>query len=134
VAPWIDLYVKQFTFEFSAKDQFYLFHPAADNTRCVVSSAWTQMVKTAFSKYSPNKTATPPKLLRSSFITVRPPPRTPSQTRLAHFVPSLRQYIRSSDAAPDVLQSAATTMRHLIDTQSSGEQLALPPTHSPPRC
>lgn len=76
VAPWIDLYVKQFTFEISANDQFYLFHPAADNTRCVVSSAWTQMVKTAFSKYSPNKTATPPKLLRSSFITVRAPPRT----------------------------------------------------------
>ena len=76
MAPWIDLYVKQFTLEISANDQFYLFHPAADNTRCVVSSAWTQMVKTAFSKYSPNKTATPPKLLRSSFITVRAPPRT----------------------------------------------------------
>ena len=28
-------------------------------------------------------------------------------------------YLRGSDAAPEVLQSAATSMKHLIDTQAS---------------
>jgi hypothetical protein len=55
------------------------------------------VVKNVFKKYSPNGTETPPKLLRSSFIT----------------------FVRSSNAAPEVLKSAATVMKHRLETQAS---------------
>ena len=65
VQPWIDLYIQQhLTWEFSANIQPYLWHPTGDTSRCVVSGVWTTMIKNCFAKYSPNKTATPPKLLR----------------------------------------------------------------------
>ena len=92
IAPYIDLYVKQhLTWEFSASNQQYLFHPTNDTSRCIVSGQWTTVVKNAFKKYSPGRVAPPPKLLRSSFIT----------------------YLRSSDAAPEVL---STLNRHAIRT------------------
>lgn len=58
---------------------------------------WTRRVKDAFERHSPRNTATPPKLLRSSFIT----------------------FLRSEKRAPEVLKSAAATMKHSVDTQSS---------------
>ena len=89
VAPWMKLYIESLAFEFHPREQPYLWSVGGDVTRCQTSSQWTQTVKAAFKKYSPNKTPCPPKLLRSSFIT----------------------YLRGSDAAPEVLKSAATQMK-----------------------
>ena len=47
IAPYIDLYVKQhLTWEFSASNQQYLFHPTNDTSRCIVSGQWTTVVST----------------------------------------------------------------------------------------
>jgi hypothetical protein len=72
------------------------------------------VVKNVFKKYSPNGTETPPKLLRSSFIT----------------------FVRSSNAAPEVLKSAATVMKHRLETQASDVSVcAHPPLEGPsPAC
>lgn len=97
IVPWINLYVESLAYEFHGKEQPYLFFVNQDSSRNVSSSQWCTLVKHAFAKFSPGKVGPPPKLLRASFITA----------------------LRSSDATDDVLRSAATTMRHLIDTQSS---------------
>ena len=93
VQPWLNLYITALQLEFSPNNQPYLFHVGGDTERCQTSSQWCQTVKQAFARWSPNKTACPPKLLRSSFIT----------------------FLRGSDAAPEVLKSAATQMKHVRD-------------------
>ena len=47
----------------------YLFHAPLHPSRAIESSAWSKRVKSCFAKWSPHKTPTPPRLLRSSFIT-----------------------------------------------------------------
>ena len=73
----------------------YLFHPQRDTGRCIVSSQWTQTVKSTFLRHSGK--AVCPKSLRSSFVT----------------------FIRDSEAAPAVLKSAANAMHHKIETANS---------------
>ena len=75
----------------------YLFYKDQPS-RCYDESAWTKRVKSAFKRHSPRHTATPPRLLRSAFIT------------------ELRS---STDCPKEVLEAAATAMKHSIDTQSS---------------
>ena len=68
----------------------------------------TPRAQAAFQKYSPNRTQTPPKLLRASFIT----------------------HLRGSETAPEVLSSAAAAMKHLVSTQASVRGLtSLPVCH-----
>ena len=74
----------------------YLFSTGSDH-RAYSISQWTDAVKSAFGRHSPNGEAPPPKLLRSSFIT----------------------FLRSSERAPEVLRSAAGVMKHTLDTSSS---------------
>ena len=119
VARWVDAYVNSIELDFAERP--YLFHVQSDMERCVSSSQWTNIVKArgplvpamhlfcaphdararllqaAFAKYSPNKTQTPPKLLRASFIT----------------------HLRGSDTAPEVLSSAAAAMKHLVRARST---------------
>ena len=73
----------------------YLFHPQRDTRRCVVSSQWSQMVKSIFLKHSGK--AVSPKSLRSSFVT----------------------FLRDSEASPEVLKAAANSMRHQLATADS---------------
>jgi hypothetical protein len=47
----------------------YLFHMPSHPSRVIESSAWSKRVKSCFGKWSPCKTPTPPRILRSSFIT-----------------------------------------------------------------
>eukprot|EP00966_Prymnesium_polylepis_P070471 1637620-Prymnesium_polylepis.1 len=75
--------------------QPYLWHVASDATRPVASSAFTKMVKDAFLKYGGK--ATPPKVLRASFIT----------------------WLRQATDAPEVLKAAAKCQRHAEETQAS---------------
>ena len=82
VAPWLQLWIDALQFEFHPRDEPYLFFCNGDVTRCQTSSQWTATVKQAFQRWSPNQVACPPKMLRTSFIT----------------------HLRSSDAAPEVLQ------------------------------
>lgn len=91
VAPWLQLWVDSLKFEYHPKDEPYLFAVGGDVTRCQTSSQWCETIKGAFRRWSPDKTPVPPKLLRSSFIT----------------------FLRSSDAAPEVLQAAAVSMKHV---------------------
>ena len=73
----------------------YLFY-GSHSTRCLDSSAWARKVKAAFERFSPRSTKTPPRLLRSAFVTA----------------------LRSDPSAPEsVKQAAATAMKHSIDTQ-----------------
>ena len=77
--PWLELFVNTLQFEFTdSRNQPYLFSVGGDAERVQTSSQWCQTVKGAFARWSPNKKATPPKLLRSSFITYRA--RHPSQS------------------------------------------------------
>ena len=76
-------------------DKPYLWHVKSDCSRPVASSAFTKLVKDAFQRYAGKPT--PPKVLRSIFIT----------------------WLRSSTDAPDVLKAAAQCSRHAIDTQAS---------------
>ena len=103
VAPWLQLWIDSLQFEFHPREEPYLFFCNGDTTRCQTSSQWTTTVKQAFQRWSPSKTACPPKMLRTSFIT----------------------HLRGSDAAPEVLQSAATTMKHLIDTRKLALELTV---------
>ena len=73
----------------------YLFY-GSHSTRCLDSSAWARKVKAAFERFSPRQTKTPPRLLRSAFITA----------------------LRSDPGAPEaVKEAAAIAMKHAIDTQ-----------------
>jgi hypothetical protein len=73
----------------------YLFY-GSHSTRCLDSSAWARKVKAAFERFSPRGTKTPPRLLRSAFVTA----------------------LRSDPNAPEsVKQAAAIAMKHSIDTQ-----------------
>ena len=65
VAPWLKLYLAQLQFEYHPKEQPYLWAVGGDFTRCQTSSQWCSTVKAAFQRWSPNKTAVPPKMLRS---------------------------------------------------------------------
>ena len=58
------LFVRQFAWEINDRDQPYIFFTHGDTSRNVTSSQWTQIVKQAFKRWSPNKTACPPKILR----------------------------------------------------------------------
>ena len=76
----------------------YLFHTAQHTSRCYDASFWSKKVKAIFARYSPRKTPTPPRLLRSSFITC----------------------LRSDpDVGEEVLKSAAYVQKHCLDTSSS---------------
>ena len=73
----------------------YLFF-GSHSMRCLDSSAWARKVKAAFERFSPRGTKTPPRLLRSAFVTA----------------------LRSDPNAPEsVKQAAAIAMKHSIDTQ-----------------
>ena len=65
VQPWLKLYVATLQFEFHPHNQPYLFFVSGDTNRVQTSSQWSNTVKQAFARYSPNKTACPPKQLRS---------------------------------------------------------------------
>ena len=100
VAPLIDRYleskarVHQFEFEYNAGQ--YLFSTGSDH-RAYSISQWTAAIKAAFGRHSPNGEKPPPKLLRSSFITM----------------------LRSSERTPELLKSAAGVMKHAVDTSAS---------------
>ena len=102
VQPWIEKYLS--TLQLELTETPYLFFSNGDADRVQTSSQWTQTVKSAFARWSPQKIGVPPKTLRASFVT----------------------HLRSSDAAPEVLKSAAVTMRHLLDTQSSDVYDSMP--------
>lgn len=58
----------------------YLFHTAQHSTRCYDTSAWTKRVKAAFQRFSPSGSSTPPRLLRSAFVTaLRSDPDCPKE-------------------------------------------------------
>ncbi len=79
----------------------YLFH-TSHSTRCYDSSAWTKRVKAAFQRFSPSGTATPPRLLRSAFVTA----------------------LRSDPDCPrEILESAAIAMKHSVATQKASYDL-----------
>ena len=89
----------------------YLFY-GSHSTRCLDSSAWARKVKAAFERFSPRQTKTPPRLLRSAFITA----------------------LRSDPDAPEaVKEAAAIAMKHAIDTQVQrvANLLTLNYTHHP---
>jgi len=73
----------------------YLFF-GSHSTRCLDSSAWARKVKAGFEKFSPRNTKTPPRLLRSAFVTA----------------------LRSDPSAPEsVKEAASVAMKHSLDTQ-----------------
>jgi len=93
------------SFEFTERDaavnradKEYLFHAASGVTYAYSPSHWTSRVKDAFRRHSPERKAVPPKLLRSSFIV------------------ALRD---AKSGCPDVLKSAANSMKHSVATQGS---------------
>mmetsp|Transcript_7594 Transcript_7594/g.19446 ORF Transcript_7594/g.19446 Transcript_7594/m.19446 type:complete len:206 (-) Transcript_7594:110-727(-) len=100
VAPLIDRWLEskarihQFEFEYNAGQ--YLFSTGSDH-RAYSISQWTAAIKAAFGRHSPNGERPPPKLLRSSFITM----------------------LRSSERTPSLLKSAAGVMKHAISTSES---------------
>lgn len=75
VVPLLERWLELTKFEFDEPGETnrtqrqYLFAMRTDPTRCYDSSAWSARVKAAFKRHSPRHTATPPSLLRSSFIT-----------------------------------------------------------------
>ena len=76
----------------------YLFHTAQHPSRCFESSAWSKKVSQVFKQFSPRNCPTPPRLLRSAFVTA----------------------LRSADDVPKaVLESAAHCMKHCLETASS---------------
>jgi len=100
VAPLIDRWleskalVHEFEFEYTSGQ--YLFSTGADH-RAYSISQWTAAIKAAFGRHSPSGESPPPKLLRSSFITM----------------------LRSSERTPELLKSAAGVMKHAVDTSAS---------------
>ena len=75
----------------------YLFYKD-HSTRCYSESEWSKRASQAFERHSPRHTRTPARLLRSAFITE----------------------LRSAPDCPrEVLEAAATCMKHAIDTQGS---------------
>ena len=101
---WLELTQSGFEFnEYGAEEDAnrtrrrYIFSQRRDTTRCLESSAYTARFKSAFERHSPNKTPTPPSLLRSAFIT----------------------HMREHTTDQEVLQSAATAMKHSLKMQSS---------------
>ena len=84
----LGLYLRDLQYDAVEDEAPYLFHPQRDTRRCVVSSQWTGIVKATFLKHAGKGVS--PKSLRSSFVT----------------------FIRDSEAAPEVLKSAANAMRH----------------------
>ena len=61
----------------------YLFF-GSHSTRCLDSSAWARKVKAGFEKFSPRNTKTPPRLLRSAFVTaLRSDPNAPESVKEA---------------------------------------------------
>jgi hypothetical protein len=103
----------------------YLFYMKTERTRCLTSSNWTGRVKDAFRRFSnrnseilvmclvscvlvrrrhsPNHTATPPSLLRSSFIT----------------------WMRENTSDPEILSSAAVAQKHSVAMQGALVDLCL---------
>lgn len=102
VTVYLEKYLQQkmdtSTFDFQAESTTgaYLFSTGTDH-RQLSSSQWTSLVKGCFQRHSPAHVATPPKLLRASFVC----------------------WLRSSSTAPEILKSAAHTMKHAIETQES---------------
>ena len=95
----LNAWLSHLQFDFTADDCPYLFHVERDAARCVGSSQWSQMVKSCFQRHA--GVATPPKLLRSSFVTW------------------LKDTVDDSPNASEILKSAAKAMWHLETTQGS---------------
>ena len=96
ISPYLDIYCKLMDFDPGATDG-YLFCCGDAFERNQPESMWTSTVKKVFKTYSPGNTETPPKLLRSSFIT----------------------FLRSEERTPELLKSCALGMKHALDTQAS---------------
>ena len=96
ISPYLDSYCKLMDFDPGATEG-YLFCCGDTFERNQPESMWTSTVKKVFKTYSPGKTETPPKLLRSSFIT----------------------FLRSEERTPELLKSCAVGMTHALDTQAS---------------
>ena len=105
VAPWLKLYLAQLQFEYHPKEQPYLWAVGGDFTRCQTSSQWCSTVKAAFQRWSPNKTAVPPKMLRSYAKQTARNRRLRALTDASCHRRSFITYLRGSDAAPEVLKS-----------------------------
>ena len=115
IAVWLSAYLGLLAFdrpgEESTFETFYLFPVGNDFSRCIAGSAWTQLVKACFKRWSGVEVT--PKTLRASFIC----------------------WLKSETDAPEVLKSAATAMRHKEETQASSrydvEVRAAPRAHPP---
>ena len=131
VAPLIDRYLearlKVDELEYDSIESTYLFQR---NGRALTSSQWSQFVKQAFGRHSPNGQSPPPKgearLLPYTFkltdtFELCCLPLSQSIPNPAYIVlrASFITHLRSSDAAPEVLKSAARAQRHQEETQAS---------------
>ena len=95
IQPWIEAYEASIELELTG-DNPYLFSMASSWERGLSSSAWTQLVKGVFERWS--GVACPPKQLRASFCT----------------------YLRSADGvSEELLQSCAHAMKHQVATGGS---------------
>ena len=65
----LDLYLAQLEYDSPATETPYLFYPvqSGDTTRCLTSTHWSMLVSRMMKKLTGK--ATPPKLMRASFIT-----------------------------------------------------------------
>ena len=95
IQPWVEAYEASIELELTG-DNPYLFSMASSWERGLSSSAWTQLVKGVFERWS--GVACPPKQLRASFCT----------------------YLRSADGvSEELLQSCAHAMKHQVATGGS---------------
>jgi hypothetical protein len=73
----------------------YLFCMKSDRNRCMSTSLWSDRVKNAFQRHSPNHTSTAPSLLRSAFIT----------------------WMRDNTDDPEIYAQAAIAQKHSVRMQ-----------------
>ena len=111
IAVYLEKYVEQklgasaFDFEAESANGAYLFSTGSDH-RQLSSNQWTSLVKGCFQSHSPAHVATPPKLLRASFVC----------------------WIRSSETAPEILKSAAHTVLRGLSSLVHANVGNLPPS------
>ena len=107
IQPFVEEYEKSLVFEVTGENP-YLFSMAASYQYGQSSSAWTQLVKSAFLRHS--GVAVPPKLLRASFCT----------------------HLRSADGVDDeLLESCAKAMKHVKATGVRPSSSTLAPIEPP---
>ena len=99
---WLESTQSSFEFdEFGEDEQVnrtrrrYLFCMKSDRNRCMSSSLWSDRVKNAFQRHSPNHTSTAPSLLRSAFIT----------------------WMRDNTDDPEIYAQAAVAQKHSVQMQ-----------------